>query len=203
MGLQVCANPPGIGVKGLLGRGGGDLQQRGRALHDPHQQPVDVALQLLHMLVPLAQLPLPLQEQADELVVGQVVVFGRLVQHTRVLRPDGGSVGRTASGPPASPPTAPLPNPGPRSCLCPRRQGQPNWLQGSGQVGPGARPASCSSLPGTPPPPPNLETPGISSERHTSGLKPRAPCRTSPSASWRPQSGQPGGLAPQAERCRR
>ena len=84
----------------------------------------------------------------------------------------------------------------PRGELQRHRLSQPKWGQG-----PRARPASCSSLPGTPPPPPNLETPGISSEYHTSGLKPLAPCWTSPSASWRPQSGQPGGLEPQAECC--
>lgn len=73
--------PPswGVGVRGLLGGVRGDLQQCGRGLHDPHQQPVNVALQLLHMLIPLAQLPLALQEQADEFVVGQVVVLGGLV----------------------------------------------------------------------------------------------------------------------------
>lgn len=62
--------------KGLLVGGRGDLQQRGRGLHDPHQQPVNVALQLLHMLVSLAQLTLTLQEQANELVMSQVIVLG-------------------------------------------------------------------------------------------------------------------------------
>lgn len=73
---------------GLLGGCRGDLQQCGRGLHDPHQQPVNVALQLLHMLVSLAQLTLTLQEQANELIMSQVIVLGRLVQHSRVLRPD-------------------------------------------------------------------------------------------------------------------
>lgn len=81
---QVLTNPPGWN-EGLLGGTRGDLQQGRRGLHDPHQQPVDVALQLLHMLVPLAQLTLTLQEQADKLIMSQVIVLGRLIQQSRVL----------------------------------------------------------------------------------------------------------------------
>lgn len=71
------------------GRGGspaqGDLQQRGGLLHDAHQQLVDVVLQLLDVLLLLAELALLLQQQLDQLVVGQVVIPGCLVQLGRLL----------------------------------------------------------------------------------------------------------------------
>lgn len=53
-----------------------DLQQRGGLLHDAHQQLVDVVLQFVDVLLLLAQLPLLLQQQLDQLVVGQVVILG-------------------------------------------------------------------------------------------------------------------------------
>ncbi|KAG9462779.1 hypothetical protein GDO78_023164 [Eleutherodactylus coqui] len=56
------------------------LQQGGRLLHYPHQQLVDVVLQLSDVAVPAAQLGLPLQQHVDQLVVGQVVILGRLVR---------------------------------------------------------------------------------------------------------------------------
>lgn len=62
-----------------------DLQQCGGLLHDAHQQLVDVVLQFVDVLLLLAQLPLLLQQQLDQLVVGQVVILGRLVLQGRVL----------------------------------------------------------------------------------------------------------------------
>lgn len=53
-----------------------DLQQGGGLLHDAHQQLVDVVLQFLDVLLLLAQLALLLQQQLDQLVVGEVVILG-------------------------------------------------------------------------------------------------------------------------------
>lgn len=53
-----------------------DLEECGRLFHDAHQQLVNVVLQFVDVLLLLAQLLLLLQQELDEFIVGQVIIFG-------------------------------------------------------------------------------------------------------------------------------
>ena len=118
MRLQIFC-PSDVLCRSLSLVSGAHLEERWRLLHDPQQQVVDVVLEVSHLELQLLQLGLPLvqqrplllavsllllhvhlllQQQCDQLHVGQLLILGRVVHSRQLERERWGREGERKRG---------------------------------------------------------------------------------------------------------